>query len=63
MTPFALKYATPRLPEPATPFTFDPARQMNICLDGSPAATNYPVLLSTASTTSTAGSQTHNDDD
>ncbi|WP_331764770.1 putative ATP-grasp-modified RiPP [Streptomyces sp. NBC_01238] len=62
-TPFALQYATPRLPEPATPYTFDPARQMNVCPDGTLAATNYPVLLSTASTTSTAGSATHNDDD
>ncbi|WP_327259985.1 putative ATP-grasp-modified RiPP [Streptomyces sp. NBC_01240] len=62
-TPFALQYATPRLPEPATPYTFDPARQMNVCPDGTLAAVNYPVLLSTASTTSTAGSATHNDDD
>ncbi|MFB7555332.1 putative ATP-grasp-modified RiPP [Streptomyces brevispora] len=63
MTPFALKYATPRQPEPVTPFRYDDSRQMNVCPDGSPAAENYPVLLSTASTTSTAGSATHNDDD
>ncbi|MFF2013991.1 putative ATP-grasp-modified RiPP [Streptomyces sp. NPDC058195] len=63
MKPFALAYTTPRTPEPATSFTYDAARQMNTCPDGTLAAENYPVLLSTASTTSTAGSATHNDDD
>ncbi|MFF2405712.1 putative ATP-grasp-modified RiPP [Streptomyces sp. NPDC058092] len=62
-TPFALPYATPRPSEPAAPYTFDPASQMNTCPDGTLAAVNYPVLMSTASTTSTAGSATHNDDD
>ncbi|MFF3123384.1 putative ATP-grasp-modified RiPP [Streptomyces sp. NPDC057908] len=63
MKPFALTYTTPRPPAPATPFTYDAVRQMNTCPDGTLAAVNYPVLTSTASTTSTAGSATHNDDD
>jgi putative ATP-grasp target RiPP len=62
-TPFALSYAQPRAAEPNTPFTYDPSQQLNVCGDGSRAADNWPVLMSTASTTSTAGSQTHNDDD
>lgn len=62
MRPFALSYATPRLPEPATPFVFDAERQLNVCPDGTPAAENFPVLLATATTTSTAGSKTHFDD-
>jgi putative ATP-grasp target RiPP len=62
VTPFALSYATPRQPEPATPYSFDAERQLNVCPDGTPAAENVPVLLLTASTTSTAGSKTHFDD-
>ncbi|MFE2600092.1 putative ATP-grasp-modified RiPP [Streptomyces sp. NPDC059396] len=63
MKPFALAYTTPRPPAPAMPFTYDAARQMSVCPDGSLAAVNYPALTSTASTTSTAGSKTHSDDD
>ncbi|MFF8696230.1 putative ATP-grasp-modified RiPP [Streptomyces sp. NPDC015144] len=63
MKPFALTYAAPRPPAPATPFTYDAARQMSTCPDGALAAENYPLLLGTSSTTSTAGSATHRDDD
>jgi putative ATP-grasp target RiPP len=61
-TAFALAYAEQRAPEPETPFTFDPARQLNVCMDGSLAAENFPMLLVTSTTQSTAGSKTHNDD-
>lgn len=62
-TPFALSYATPRTPAPVTPFTYDPAQQMNTVPGGGLAADNTPLMLRTAVTTSTAGSRTHNDDD
>lgn len=61
--PFALAYTTPRPPAPGTPFTYDAGQQMNTCSDGTLAAVNYPILLSTATTQSTAGSKTHSDDD
>ncbi|MGC4946157.1 putative ATP-grasp-modified RiPP [Streptomyces sp. DT224] len=61
--PFALQFTQPRKPEPVTPFTYDPERQLSVCPDGSPAATAYPILLRTETTSSTAGSATHNDDD
>lgn len=61
--PFALGFAQPRQPEPITPFAYDQNQQLNILDDGSLAADNYTVLMSTATTTSTAGSATHNDDD
>jgi putative ATP-grasp target RiPP len=61
--PFALAYAQPRQEAPPTPFAYDPATQTNLCADGTTAAANFPILLSTATTSSTAGSATHNDDD
>jgi putative ATP-grasp target RiPP len=63
-TPFALAYAEPRAATPVMPFTYDAKQQLNVCSDGKTlAADNWPVLMSTATTTSTAGSATHNDDD
>lgn len=62
MSAFALHYARPRQQAPITPFTYDPDQQLNLCSDGAPAATNVPVLIATASTTSTAGSSTNWDD-
>jgi putative ATP-grasp target RiPP len=63
MPAFALRYATPRETAPAPQYVYDPAQQLNQCPDGTLAAENYPMLLSTATTSSTAGSATHNDDD
>lgn len=63
MSAFALKFAVPRQPEAVTAFTYDPAQQLNVCAGGGLAAENHSVLMSTAVTTSTAGSATHNDDD
>ncbi|WP_030386546.1 putative ATP-grasp-modified RiPP [Streptomyces sp. NRRL S-241] len=62
-TAFALTYAQPREAEPAMPYTYDKNKQMNVCPDGTLAAENYPLLMGTAATSSTAGSRTHSDDD
>jgi putative ATP-grasp target RiPP len=61
--PFALGFAQPRQAAPVAPFTYDKRQQLNVLADGSPAADNHAVLMSTAATSSTAGSKTHNDDD
>lgn len=61
--PLLLAYATKRTPEPPTDcLAYDPAQQMSVCPDGTLAARNIPVLLSTASTVSSAGSKRHADD-
>lgn len=62
MKAFALGFAAPRQPEAVTTFTYDPAQQMNVSADGGLIAENGSVLMSTATTTSTAGSKTHSDD-
>lgn len=62
MSAFALAYAHPRQQVPATPFAYDPDRQLNVLADGTPAATSAPVLIATGSTASTAGSKTSWDD-
>ncbi|MFF5433395.1 putative ATP-grasp-modified RiPP [Streptomyces griseofuscus] len=63
MSAFALDFAVPRQLEAVTDFTYDPEQQMNVLVGGGLAAENVAVLMSTAVTTSTAGSATHNDDD
>ncbi len=63
MSAFLLGYGEARAPESATEsFTYDPASQLNVTADGGLAARDHAVLMSTASTTSTAGSKTHLDD-
>jgi hypothetical protein len=63
MTPFALAIAAvPRDPEPDWPYSYDPFLQLNYSPDGQLAAHNYPLLLSTATTVSSAGSKRHCDD-
>ncbi|MFD7860988.1 putative ATP-grasp-modified RiPP [Streptomyces sp. NPDC059783] len=61
--PFALQFATVRQPDAATSFSYDPTQQMSFLPDGTPAALAHAELLRTASTSSTAGSKTHSDDD
>lgn len=62
--PFALAFAKSRRAEPETPYVYDERQQLNVCEDGvTLAADNWPLLLSTAPTSSTAGSKTHSDDD
>ncbi|MCY0941933.1 hypothetical protein [Streptomyces antarcticus] len=62
-TAFALAYAQPRTAEPAMLYAYDKNQQMNVCADGTLAAENYPILMGTSATSSTAGSRTHSDDD
>ncbi|MCQ4082371.1 putative ATP-grasp-modified RiPP [Streptomyces sp. RB6PN25] len=62
MQPFALTYARPPIPEPETPYAYDPERQLNVLADGSVAVRDRAVLLACGATTSTAGSKTHFDD-
>ncbi|WP_240362075.1 putative ATP-grasp-modified RiPP [Streptomyces sp. RLB1-9] len=61
--PFALGFAQPRQAHPVAPFSYDRKQQVNVLTDGSRAADNLPLLMGTSTTTSTAGSATHNDDD
>lgn len=63
MQPFALNYALPAENSAVTIlYTYDSALQLNVLSDGRPAITDRALLLATATTTSTAGSQTHFDD-
>ncbi|MFC8781583.1 putative ATP-grasp-modified RiPP [Streptomyces nigra] len=63
MRPFTLNYAFPRgATQAVTPYTFDPARQLNMLPDGRPAVSDPDLLLAAGTTTSTAGSATHFDD-
>lgn len=62
-TPFVLRTATRRTPEPLVPWTYDPGRQLNTTPDGEPTGDDWDLLLATSNTQSTAGSKTHNDDD
>jgi putative ATP-grasp target RiPP len=62
MHPFALNYARRRTPEPETSYAYDPAQQLNVLADGTPAVRDHQVLRDSGSTTSTAGSKTHFDD-
>ncbi|MBV9026793.1 MAG: putative ATP-grasp-modified RiPP [Streptomycetaceae bacterium] len=62
MQPFALTYAQPPIPEPETPYAYDPEQQVNLLADGSVAVRNRALLLACGATTSTAGSKTHFDD-
>ena len=63
MRPFTLNYAFPRgVTQAVTPYTFDPARQLNMLPDGRPAVSDPDLLLAAGTTTSTAGSATPFDD-
>lgn len=60
---FALQYARPAQPEPEIPgTTYDPARQVNVLTDGTPACHDHDLMAASGTTTSTAGSKTHFDD-
>jgi putative ATP-grasp target RiPP len=50
------------VPEPEQPYTYDPARQLNVLADGRPAVADADLLAACGTTTSTAGSKTHFDD-
>lgn len=63
MKPFALSYAHARTPEVTELYTYDAQRQLNVLSDGTPAVERGAVLMATGSTSSTAGSKTHSDDD
>ncbi|MEV6462407.1 hypothetical protein AB0M66_27735 [Streptomyces albidoflavus] len=62
MTPFALQYARPQTCEPAAPYAFDQAEQVNVLAGGRYAAEDTALLARLGSTASTAGSKTHWDD-
>jgi putative ATP-grasp target RiPP len=62
MQPFALTYARSPIPEPETPYAYDPEQQVNLLADGSVAVRDRALLLACGATTSTAGSKTHFDD-
>lgn len=62
MQPFALMFTRPAVPEPETPYVYDPELQLNLLSDGRVAVRDRAVLLACGATTSTAGSKTHFDD-
>lgn len=65
MQPLVLRAATPRGPEPAVPYAYNPTTQMNETPDGD-TISGWPgelLELATSNTQSSAGSKTHNDDD
>ncbi|WP_406002604.1 putative ATP-grasp-modified RiPP [Streptomyces sp. NBC_00829] len=63
MRPFALNYALPAENSAVgISYTYDSNLQLNVLPDGRPAILDRALLLATATTTSTAGSQTHFDD-
>ncbi|MFF9867253.1 putative ATP-grasp-modified RiPP [Streptomyces sp. NPDC093595] len=64
MRPFAYTYARPQetADDVTEPYTYDPARQLNVLPDGRPAIADLALLAAAGTTTSKAGSQTHFDD-
>lgn len=64
MTAFTLQFTTPAEPEHefSIPATYNPALQLNVLPDGTPACENEEWLRVSGTTTSTAGSKTHFDD-
>lgn len=68
MTAFVLQFAQPKQPElldeleKTRPATYDPALQMSILQDGTPACQDQEWMELSGTTTSTAGSKTHFDD-